>query len=703
MRIGFLGVLFSFCVISAHGQDNTVSELRAQLAEAKSDSARIFLMTDLADELKNKGNVQDARDWLFKAQKLAQNYDKQKFAEVVTVDLADYYLTTDQPDSAAVFIQDYLEQFPKDGREVKVLNLLATIYRAQAKYEKSIAVYEEARSLVDSADNPQAIGAINQNMALVYKNMGDMGAAFKYYQEGLEAAKSSKDSVFLATVLNNLGEAYNTKPDFEQAKFYLERSAEVCKKIGYKVGLQRALGNLANTEKGLGNFEAALKLYKQVLKVHRQIKPDTPPFRITYNLGDLYFQKGNLEQANEKFRASLEFSKQMGIPQGLYYNYTGLGDVAKQRDNISTAANYYRQALDVAEKLRMAAASQETSKTLYELYKKSGDFKQALQFLERNKTISDSLNKLANEQRLAETENQLKLRKEEEVNRILREKQEEQQARLTTQKWLIAASVAIIIVILISLYLLYKSNQEKKRINEELEKRQTELEELNGVKDKILAIISHDLRSPLASMQGMLYLLREDDLAEEEIEEMTTKLEVSLNQNLSMMDNLLVWARGQMSGLAIDLVPVNAHEIVKEVLENFEFQANHKQITLRNDVPVELQVQADSNLLKLIYRNLVSNAIKFSEEGDEITIAAREVEGEIIFEVRDTGIGIPEEKQANIFSFDSGSRDGTKNEKGSGLGLQLCKEFTEKQNGEIYLESTVGKGSTFYVSLPKVG
>jgi signal transduction histidine kinase len=410
---------------------------------------------------------------------------------------------------------------------------------------------------------------------------------------------------------------------------------------------------------------------------------------------------GELAKAEEKFNESLKYSRELGIPQGLYYSYTGLGNVAEQRGNWTGALEYYQRSLEVAENLGAAPFRQQVTQKLYQIYKEQNDFERALNYYEAYKFISDSLRRISNEQALAETESNLNLIREEEINRLLREKQQQQEARIAAQNWLIAAGVAIIVVILISLFLLYRSNAENKRINKELAAQRNQLEELNKVKDKILAIIAHDLRSPLASMQSMLYLIREDDLSREEIKSMTAELEVSLNQNLSMMDNLLAWAQEQMSGLALDIETINAHQVAEEVLSNYEFQADHKGITLNNEVSPDLKVKADFNLLKLILRNLVSNSIKFSREGDHITVRTREESGKIVFEVADTGIGIPEDKQEKLFSVESGSRSGTQNEQGSGLGLRLCKEFVEKQHGEIHLESQEGKGTTFFITFPE--
>lgn len=703
MRSSLLGVLLFCTLLPVYGQQSQdISSLRTQLDNASTDSARVALMGELAIQLKDQGEIAEARQLLGKARKKARSLSSVHLIERLALDFADFYLSTDRPDSAIHVLERHLEQYPQGERTVNVLNLLATAYQFMANYDKSISLYQQAKTLVDSTDEPRTYNTININMAGIFKNQGNFGSALKYYQRGLEFAEADQDSITLATMLNNLGDTYNAQSNYEQGKYYLQKSVDVCKAVGYKIGLLRSYNNLANAEKGLGNLDKAQQIYNDALDLHQQLKPDSPPFRLTYNLGDLQLKNGQLAAAERSFQQSLEYSRQMSIPQGLYYNNTGLGLVAEQRNNLESSIAYFEEAAAIAQKLNMATSRRDATEKLYQLYKKKGDFKAAMEKLETNKTISDSLQEVATEKKLAETESQLKLRREQEVNQLLRERQQQQEARITAQYWLIVSGITVIIIILGSMYLLYRSSKQRKKMNRELEERRQELEELNDVKDKILAIISHDLRSPLASMKGLLYLLREDELSKNELNEMTAELEVSLNQNLSMMDNMLAWARQQMSGMAIDIGVVNAHEVSAEVVENFELQADHKNLSLINKVPKDLRVKADYNLLKLILRNLISNAIKFSEEGDRIIISTSRQDDEIVFEVADEGIGIPPATKQELFSFNQGSRLGTKNERGSGLGLQLCKEFVEKQHGEISMQSTVGEGSSFFFTLPQV-
>lgn len=692
VRLGFLTCIFFFCTSFVLAQSKEY--LNQQTNLSLTDSAKISMTVDLALRLKNSGNMAESMSLFQKARQKAQRLENSHLIQYVNASLAETYLTADKPDSAALILQQTLEQFPHSERRFELLNLLGTAFRYRSKYQKALQTYSEAKALVDSTKNPRNLAVINQNMAVAYASLGNKGAALKAYLNGVRYGETQKDSVFLATVLNNLGMLYNYYSESEKAGFYLEQSMNISKQTGFKVGALRAASNLANTKKDLGKFDEALSLYQYALTLHKKIRPGQPPYRIIHNLGNMQLMKGNLRQAEQHFNISLKHSKELNIPQGFYYNYTGLAEVAEVRGDLGTSIQYMNRAFSVAEEIGVKLFQKTASHKLYQLHKKRGNFEEALSWHEAYTVIADSMQLQKAEQQLLETEALLGLRKQEQINQLLQQEQEGQAARIATQNWLIAAGLAIIILILISLILLYKSREEKQRINRELQ-------QMNRVKDKILAIIAHDLRSPLSSMQGMLYLLREDDLNADDIEMMTTQLELSIAQNISMVDNLLAWAREQMSGLAMNIEAVEAREVVENTFENLSFQAQQKGITLINDVAEGFKVKADYNLLKLILRNLIANSIKFSQNGDSITVNTKLKNGKVIFEVNDTGIGIPEEEQRKLFSYQGTSREGTNKEKGSGLGLQLCKEFVEKQQGEILVKSKEGQGTTFSFSLPQ--
>ncbi|WP_185958316.1 tetratricopeptide repeat protein [Fodinibius sediminis] len=663
---------------------------------------RIMLIVGRADSLKKVGEIQESIQLLKKTQPVVESVGKSNLEQLVKIQLADSYLSNNNPDSAEKILAGLLNKFSEMAKKAEVLTLLGRSYMDMGRYEEAIARQEEASALVDSVRQPRIYGRILLNKGTVHEETGNFGSAFNHYLRSIDIAEATADSVLLATALNNIGVAYNNYGQYEEAEHHLQQAIKMNRQINNRVGLLRSVVNLAISQDQLGNFDRSISLYQRAVKLDEEVRKNTPPFQIYYNMGQLYKKKGELDKAEAYYLQSLEYCKKAGIPQGLIYNYGGLANVAELRGNFSKSENYYKRALNIARKISIAPLERDALESLYDLMKSQGAYEEALNYHEKFVVISDSLQNVSRQQEIEKAETKLGLRRQEEINQLLQEKQEQQQARIAVQNWMIGGTVAIIFIISILLLLLSRYNAEKKKANAKLESQQRQLRELNQVKDKILAIISHDLRSPMASMKVMLQMLERKKLSREEVEEVSTSLKMRISQNINMMDNLLAWAREQMSGLEVNTISLKAHDIVEEVIKNFEFQAQGKKISLRNEVPDHIQVQADLNLFSLVVRNLLSNSIKFSHEGDDVVVrTAENTDGSVVFEVADQGIGISEEDREWLFSEGGKPRLGTNNESGSGLGLQLCREFLEKQDGEIAVESREGEGTTFKFSLPK--
>jgi signal transduction histidine kinase len=232
-----------------------------------------------------------------------------------------------------------------------------------------------------------------------------------------------------------------------------------------------------------------------------------------------------------------------------------------------------------------------------------------------------------------------------------------------------------------------------------VEQKANELEEANDTKNKLFSILAHDLRSPLASIQNYLEILMEFKLDEEERIAISRDLLNSTQNTQQMLSNLLSWSKSQMEGVNVKMVNVNLKEALQSTFHIHQTIAAEKGIQLTDQVPGSIFITADVDMLQLVIRNLVNNAIKFTGPGGHILVSAVVIGNECRISVKDNGKGIPSKQQADIFSLKANSTVGTKNEKGVGLGLVLCKEFTELQNGRITFESQPGTGTTFYVSL----
>jgi signal transduction histidine kinase len=236
-----------------------------------------------------------------------------------------------------------------------------------------------------------------------------------------------------------------------------------------------------------------------------------------------------------------------------------------------------------------------------------------------------------------------------------------------------------------------------------IEQRTSKLLEIVSTNGKFLSIIAHDLRSPFSSILGILELLKMSlkEFNKEEIEEYIDIVYNSANNTLILLDNLLVWAVSQNKEKNFNPVKINLYDLLREEIENLKTLAGQKQIEMSHSVEPGLNVSADLQMVKTVLRNLINNAIKYSNPNGEIKIDACELKKFVEVSVRDNGIGISDENQRKLFKIDSfHSTPGTHDEKGTGLGLLLCKEFIELHGGSIRIESRQGKGSLFAFTLP---
>jgi signal transduction histidine kinase len=221
------------------------------------------------------------------------------------------------------------------------------------------------------------------------------------------------------------------------------------------------------------------------------------------------------------------------------------------------------------------------------------------------------------------------------------------------------------------------------------------------VKDKFFSIISHDLRSPINALAGLLDLLDKGAVKPEELSRHIHELKSRFNHTRTLLNNLLDWTLLQMDKLNLQASRIDLRKMVDENIQLLGSVPN-KQIRLYNNVPVDTIGYADSNTINLVIRNLMTNAIKFTNDGGEVAIGAREKEAEWLITVADNGVGMNDDVLKILFDKTAPyTTRGTANEKGTGLGLILCKEFVEKNGGKIYVESQVGKGSRFSFTVPK--
>jgi signal transduction histidine kinase len=277
----------------------------------------------------------------------------------------------------------------------------------------------------------------------------------------------------------------------------------------------------------------------------------------------------------------------------------------------------------------------------------------------------------------------LKQEKEEEKTRLIEEKNRELQIKVDerTEELLHQAQL-----------LEDKSKQ--------LESQNSELKDLNRHKDLLFSIIGHDLRNPLANIKGVLALMKEGLLSKEEMAQINTEVEKSIESVLTMLNNLLMWSMQQSGQIQMQPAEHRLYDLVEENFILLTPQAQQKGVHMKNDVPREVTIYADLQMILLVIRNLLSNAIKFTDKDGVVSVGAQEEAEQVTFWISDTGTGIDQENIDRLFSDELFTTQGTAKEKGTGLGLKLCKDFIDDNGGNISVESQWEKGTTFTIHIP---
>lgn len=570
-------------------------------------------------------------------------------------------------------------------------------------YEKALPIYEQLRDSFLLTNCYSSIG-------LSYHFMTQGAKAIPYFIKALKLRENDKE--YTAEILANIALVHARMHNDKYAISYYRKAVILNKAIKDFVSLAVDYNGIGDSFLSMHQTDSSLVYYLKAHSLFRKIHKAGYEAIALANLGIVYTNyPDSLDKATNAFNQALVKFQKLGLNQYEADIKEGIGNVLKKHGEYKEAIKAFNESLLLADKYNRGFVIKTSNyKDISETYEKAGDYKSALKYHILYAQYNDSLVQKEKYQQIINLEKQYDSEKKENEIIKLQAKQELTDVQLRKDKQFrqlgfitVALLLGFLLFILYKYFDKLKSNQLLEEKNKLIKQSEHELRVLNAAKNKFFSIIAHDLKNPLHAILGYSYLLTTDydRFTEPERRKFAQDIHHSTNNIFRLLQNLLEWSRSQTGSLTFTPLEIEFKRILGNSINVLYSVAEQKSITINLDYNEELKMFADPLMIETVLRNLINNAIKFTPENGLIDITAKQNGNEVEICVRDNGIGISESDCINLFRIDSKvKRKGTNEEDGSGIGLILCKEFVDRNNGTIWVESETGKGSSFFFTIP---
>jgi len=594
---------------------------------------------------------------------------------------------------------------------------IAYAYSEQSQYKEAIEFYMKSINISQQLNDEITLARIYNGLGNVYSEISSYDEALKYYFDALEIFQKIDDLDGISSMYNNLGIVYSSLKDNDQALEYYQKTLEMDIKSGYKEGQSIAYNNAGTAYDEKGDKEKALEYYNKSLELNKELESIDGIAMALNNIGLIYLDLGEYDKAYTNLKKSTELAIEINDTYSLANNYNNLAKLFLHQKQYNKSQNNLNLAIKLSKQINVKEWLVESYDLYSQLYSELNDYKKALEYYKLYSEMNDSIFTSESSNRITEMKIKYETDNLETENKLLKKDNEIHVLELYRQKniknYSIAFSILILALAILSFSqfrlkkrtngLLKSKNDQLRDANKKLKVSEYNLKELNATKDKFFSIIAHDLKNPFQSLLGFSETLYDeiDELSKNDINEYT-KLIYESSQNLfNLLGNLLQWSKSQLGSIIISPKPINIYDSIDDVLSLLGISAQKKNIKIESSIVKDTIVFADKHVVSTVLRNLISNALKFTNKGGEIKISSVTSNNKITISVKDNGNGISEKNLEKLFRIDQGySTKGTENESGTGLGLILCKDLISRSNGEILVESTLGRGSNFQFTLP---
>ena len=682
-RITILLIMLSISI--GFSQTDDIDKLALELAFQEQDSLKVETSLKIIKALYDINDYERAREYILKSEKLSNNLNYQKGIAEIT-----YYKSL--------------------------------IYAQKDDYINAVSGYNKSKAIFNTLNDTLSIAKVNNSIGLIEIKRGNYNKGLQFSLSAIKELEKRNLVKDLNLAYSNLAKAYYNINLFEKAMEFYLKALGVQMKLNDTKGINESHSKLAKLYSNKKEHRKAIEYYEKVLESNESDN-DSIRGQVFPKLGGEYLKFNDYGKATKYLIQGYNINTRTKNKAGLLLALNNLGDLNLKQGRLNIAEKQLFDAGEIAKSLNNKTELLRYFKLMKSLDSTRKRFDRAFVWQREYYELNNSLKKaeikpVTNIEKPIDIDLNTNSANQPEVivssNRVTSADKVEMNKKLEKYKIILYSLLAAFIIVSALFILTYFKRNSSIKYMQELEEKNVKielqneafseqtkhLENVNNVKDKLFSIVSHDLKDSLSSINGFIDLLKDGSLSREEFDDLIPELSENANNASLLLFNLLNWSKSQMQSLEPKPSLFDIQEVFESKVKLVDQRMENKGIALVDHTLRDF-AYADRSMFEIVVQNLLANALKFCKNGDTITISNHISNGSCIVSIADTGIGISKENLDKLFKDNSFTTMGTDNEKGTGLGLSICKELVELNNGKIWVESTQGIGSTFYVQLPK--
>ena len=588
--------------------------------------------------------------------------------------------------------------------EAEGYRLRGLSYYFHSQHKNAIEEYKKVLEIKKELNIKKGIGGTLHTMAAAYRLSDELPKALEYNFMALEARRENKDDEGISKSLQGISTVYYNQDKYEEALKYAIESFDLSKSIGFDAGMANAAVNIANSYSDMNEIDKSLSYYNQALELYEKLGRSRSQATCLDNIGNAYLEKDNLKSALEYQTKALKLRIKQNDQTGLATSYINLGTTYSKMNQNEISLEYCLKGLEIANKIESHKFIFNASECIYKAYEIKGDTGNAYKYYQNYIITKDSFDGLEKTISIEEIESKYELKEKEAV---IAQRELELAREQNKQSNTIIISL-LLVGILSAVFAGLRSRLMKRRREAELTAKNEHIEadklrEMDRIKSSFFTNISHEIRTPLTLIMSPLEQMLNGTLKGD-----TLKYKQIMYRNgqrlQELINQLLDLSKLESGHLQLNLQEGDLSQFLKTIVYSFSSLADRKQIIYTiGSIADNTMAYFDKDILEKILMNLISNAFKFTPEEGHIGITLKYESNLLNIEVKDSGIGIPEDQVETIFNRFYSTEGESDLQMSSGIGLALTKELVELYDGEIMVESELKKGSEFIVRIPILG